>query len=93
MKLEFVNAQEMHDQHPSTFYAPSQEELSSLEKGDYVKICAENERFWVQIREVNGSDIQGVIDNDLVNTHKHGLKDTDLITFHSDNVFQILPQD
>ena len=37
--LPFVNAVEMHKQHPDTFEVPSMKELMALKKGDFVKVC------------------------------------------------------
>jgi hypothetical protein len=49
MKTEFVDAQQMHIENPSTFEAPSKEELDNLKKGDSVKVCAAGERFWCTV--------------------------------------------
>lgn len=86
----FVNAQEIAAQHPDTFKVPTAIELAKLKKGSYVKICAEGERFWVKVERILDDKIEGIIDNDLVHTNRHGLKCYDRVRFTSSNIYQIL---
>lgn len=87
---EFVDAQEMHRTYPDTFYAPSAEELAAIKVGDSVKVCAWDERFWVEVTGVFTHTIRGRVDNDLICTESHGLMFGDLISFHRNNVYNIL---
>ena len=68
-----LNGVEMNAFHPTTFEIPSVEEIKSLQPGDHVKVCAENERFWVLLKSNDGETLVGVIDNHLIYTDKHGL--------------------
>lgn len=90
MKLEFVDAQVMAKEHPDTFSAPDEIELSCITAGAFVKVCVDKERFWVFVTAVTPTVITGTIDNDLVYTRYHGLRYEDLITFEPRHVFNIL---
>jgi uncharacterized protein YegJ (DUF2314 family) len=93
----FVNAQEMHKLHPKTFEVPSDEELNNIKIGDFVKICIygklepdfsdiDNERFWVEVTEINNDEIIGTVDNELVEVDlKYGEK----IKFKKENIYSI----
>ena len=86
----FVDAQEMHREHPTTFEVPTEEELSSLKYGDFVKICNIDERFWIQIESVNHEteDIVGRIDNDLIDDSNYDLGD--IVAIKKLHIYQIL---
>lgn len=88
--LSFVDAQEMHKTYPSTFEAPSHDELSVIEPGWFVKVSAGQERFWVEVTEVNGDDIKGRIDNDLIFTKEHGLVFNQVIDFKKCNCYSLM---
>ena len=92
MKTFFVDAQEMARKHPDTFKAPTKKELKSIKVGDFVKVCANNEeRFWVMVKSVEGNQITGTIDNQLI-CKGHGLKYQDQITFYKKNIYQKLEE-
>jgi len=86
----FIDAQEMAKKHPKTFDAPSWSVLDTLNKGDYVKVCPEHERFWVIIDEVKGNKIKGTVDNDLVCTEDHGIRLGDKLEFEKRHVYQVM---
>lgn len=93
-EIEFVDAQEMHLLHPETFEVPTQEELDNIQPGDSVKVCVGKERFWVTVELIGTlvgmkDVIGGIIDNDLVFTHEHGLKCGDKIKFEKKNIYSI----
>lgn len=90
VKLEFVDAQEMHKLHPKTFLAPTIRELRSVKVGSFVKICAGRERFWVIVYEINGDNLRGVINNELLCTKEHGLGFESVVHFELKNVYQTL---
>jgi hypothetical protein len=83
----FSDAQNMHLKHPSDFWAPSLEELDEIKKSDFVKICNNNERFWIEVTEVNGNIIKGRIDNDLV--REQPFKCDDIIECEKRHIYQI----
>ena len=89
MKYPFENALLMAMQNPDTFHRPSEFELNNLKIDDYVKVCNSSERFWVKIIKINPNNIIGIVSNDLVLTHIHGLKCYDEIIFHKDNIYDI----
>ncbi len=88
-QINFVDAQEMHKNNPETFYAPDNEKLENLKKGDIVKVSTGGERFWCIIDEIKQGSITATIDNNLVGTDEHGLKYGDSITFESKHIFNI----
>jgi hypothetical protein len=83
--------------HP-TWWHPSDEELRRLKKGDTVKIGLvadrePGEHFWAIIEEVDGDKLTVSVDNDLVFTAKHGVKDDDyLVIDRMTNIFNIFPK-
>lgn len=85
-----LNAQELHFNHPDTFFAPSQDELATIKRGDNVKIgavldyevCeASVEHFWVLVNDVTGTSITGAVNTALMYTQSHNLKDGDHVQF------------
>jgi len=85
--IEFVNAQEMAKDYPTTFDAPTKEELDKIKEGDYVKICDNKERFWVIVEEVDGDIITGEVDNLLIGDQNFNLGDS--IEFKKENIYDI----
>lgn len=85
---EFLDAQKQHKKYPDTFWVPSQDLLDSISTANYVKICDNHERFWVEVMEVDGDKITGRVDNDLV--HEHNFKCDDTIKFEKRHVMDIL---
>jgi hypothetical protein len=86
----FTDAQKMHEMHPTTFEAPTLSELATVQVGSTVKICADDiERFWVDVTKVNGDKLEGSIDNDLLHSHVHQLKCSDVVTFELRHIFQV----
>ena len=83
----FIDAQEQHKLHPDTFYAPSNEELDSLKKGDIVKVCNGEERFWTRILSINGDKIKATVDNDLLDADDYDCGDT--ISFEKRHIYNI----
>ena len=69
-KIPFVDAEEMQKKHPETFEAPSldpecAEEIRALKAGDFVKVCALGERFWVIILKRENGKMTAMVDNYL----------------------------
>ena len=84
-----LDAQELHKKHPNTFWAPSEKDLKDIQIGNNVKVCVSEERFWVFVEKVDGDTIEGKVNNDLINTFKHGLSDGDDVKFSKRHVYQI----
>jgi hypothetical protein len=92
--VDLVDAQEMHREHPDTFWAPDEELLARIKPGDCVKVCDGAERFWVTVTAVNGDDIVGIVENMLIGglleaDFSHGLQLRDRIEFEKRHVFEI----
>jgi len=86
-QLNLVNAQEMAREHPNTFRVPSEEEvLDFIEAGDYVKLCVDEEKFWVKVTQVSVDNLKGTVDSQLINTPRDV---GDEIEFHKDNIFEV----
>ncbi len=90
MKLDFVDAQMMRIKNIETFEAPSKEELDELQIDNFVKVCIGGERFWVIVKGINDEKVSGIITNDLVKTHIHGLINDDVVEFEKRHIFDIL---
>lgn len=87
----FIDAQQMSQQHPQTFDAPTLQELSELKAGDFVKVCVNNkERFWIRVQKIRGEEIKGVVDNVLVFADEFSFDCDDIITVQKKNVYSIL---
>ena len=65
MKNEFVNAQEMQNRYPGMFKAPSAAELAAIKQGDFIKVCRNDERFWIRVIGADRKTVTGTIDNHL----------------------------
>lgn len=88
IKINPVNAQQMALKYPETFEVPSNDELDSITKNDFVKICMSNERFWCQVIEVKIDVIIGRVDNQLVLAHT--IEHNSIVEFNKCNVYSIL---
>jgi len=64
--MNFIDAQQMQKDHPDTFEAPTDAELEKLKIGDIVKVCHNDERFWVVIINIEGDKITANVDNELI---------------------------
>lgn len=80
----FVNAQRLARMYPESFEAYSYDELSNLTEGDHVKVCSNNERFWVLLTEVNGKKFKGKVNNHL---RLNNLEVGDEVNFTMTNIF------
>jgi len=88
-KFYFVNAIEMHKQHPYSFSIPTSQDIAHLKIGDFVKICNDSERFWVIIQsiDIKTGQMTGMIDNDLIGNP--GYDYGDVILFHRKNIYDL----
>lgn len=88
-KVDFENAQELRKQYPDSFYAPGQQDLERILPGDFVKVCAYRERFWVEVKDVADGLITGRIDNHLIT---RALRFDEIISFKPEHVYNIIKQ-
>ncbi len=58
--------------------------------GDFVKIVRGGERFWSRVGSRYDDLLVSTINNDLLNTDKHGLHDADVIGISVNEVIQIM---
>ena len=58
------DAQWMSREHPNTFWAPTVTELDVLAPGYLVKVCNGPERFWTEVKHVEGAKIYAIVKND-----------------------------
>lgn len=89
IKDKFVNAQQMAADFPETFEAPPYSDFQDLEEGDFVKVCANDERFWCRIVEIDHDDqtIVGSVSNELI----CNVWPVDhLLEFNFENIYSIL---
>ena len=87
--VDLLDAQAMHRKHRNTFEVPSDAELAALRPGDYVKVCAGRERFWVEVDEFDGATIHATVASALVLTSEHGLKSGDALAFEPRHVLSV----
>jgi hypothetical protein len=92
LKDKAEDAQKLAILYPETFEAPTNEELSSIKPGMFVKICVGSERFWIKVDSVNDKEIQGKIDNQLVYSDETDLYYEDEVSFTRNNVYQIFSE-
>jgi hypothetical protein len=83
---KLVDAKQQSLDHSATFYYP-EEEVKHIKESDYVKICHNAERFWVMLTNVNGDELTGFVNTDLVN--KQPFKLDDKVSFQKRHIFQI----
>lgn len=62
--------------------------MTDIAVGDSVKIRLPGEVFWVLVSCVDNGQINGVVDNHLVNTAAHGYQYGDIITFDCSEVIK-----
>ena len=82
---KLVDCKKRNRRYPS-FWIPSAEQLAALQERDLVKVILPGERFWVIIRERNGNEFVGEVNNELITDE---LKCADLIHFKTENICDI----
>lgn len=87
-KIEFEDAQRLARKYPDSFYAPTQDELNEIKPGDFIKVCASKERFWIEVSSVENERIEGKVANDLLMDE---LRFDDTICVELRHVYDILP--
>jgi len=89
-EIRFENAQELAKRYPETFGAPSAEDLKSIKVGDFVKVCAGDERFWVEVEKMSKGTIYGRVDNNLIRVDVHGLAYNSRVRLKPENIYSII---
>ena len=84
---KLTDATKMAKEYPRTFDLPSKKAVKDLGIGDFAKVSADGERFWVRVTGRKGKKIEGVVDNDVVLGQRHGLALGDKISFETKNLF------
>lgn len=84
--MKLINAQEMATKYPKYFESPSVIELSQIKKGDFVKVCDNQERFWVKVTKKSKDLIKGKISNHLLSVQR---KFGDEIILNTCNIYDI----
>jgi hypothetical protein len=88
---ELTDARALHEAHPNRFEIPPDFILKSLEIGDFVKVAASGERFWVEVQGQEGETIRGTVANRLVFVAKHGLDYGDALVVEHRHVYDVHP--
>ena len=93
------NAEEVHKQHPDTFWIPTQNIRENLQVGQLVKLLFrisngsedQVERMWVEITKKFDDEYEGILDNDPYCTKKitAGLK----VNFQAKHVIEVYEYD
>lgn len=78
----WVNAQEMAKIYPDTFEVDSTEDIHELlffaveaQLDTWVKVCNDEERFWIKVISANSKGITGTVDNDLLGEYEYAYGD------------------
>lgn len=88
-KTIFENANALHLKYPDKFEIPSPEQIKALKVGNFVKICASGERFWVKLTEINEGKYTAIVVNELLYTDIHGIKINDKIEFETKHIYSV----
>ena len=95
LDIEFEDAEEIARANPDTFEIDPLEDRESIVERDYVKVCFNQERFWVKVEKIVVTEAAisfvGVVDNDLVLQTE--LKCGDYVKVYPKNIYQILKED
>lgn len=95
---QWVDAQKMAQKFPDCFYAPSSDDIYRLRPGDSIKICNNEERFWVKIIDIRKYPLRkalkwtflGEVDNCLITDRPYDLGD--MVEFEGCHIYQIVYQ-
>ncbi len=86
---EFTNVQEINE---PTFERPDiswiKRVINEADNDDvFVKVCANNERFWAQVESVEGGHILCTVANTLIHDHEFDFEDPIVVEF--DNIYDV----
>ena len=63
LDVDCIDAVDMNKKHPKTFEF---QRLEDIINADEVKICRNNERFWVLVEKIHKGVVYGKVDNRLI---------------------------
>jgi sensor domain CHASE-containing protein len=80
--------------HFESWAHPHQEALNQIQPGYFVKVGVTHpelsgERFWGIVKERRGRNFVIQVDQDLIHTAHHGIRDRDVLSVGEENVFGI----
>jgi hypothetical protein len=87
---DLIDAYQMNRDSPETFHLPPEEDVAALQPGDYAKVAACDERFWVIIKRRDGDSFVGKVANHLLGYREHGLKCGGVIAFAGRHIYDTL---
>ena len=85
-----LDAHAMNIEFPQSFILPTTEQLTGIAPGSFLKVSANNERFWVCVSVVEGDMISARIDNHLLHPINCARwKCGDSVSLHQRNVLDV----
>ena len=85
-----LDATAQHAATPDTFKLPCDHRLDQLKPGDFVKVCRNNERFWIQVSGRRGNTIDGLVANILGNPDNYDLPVDAPVTLERRHVYDTI---
>jgi hypothetical protein len=94
---KFIDSVERSFIHPKTWRHPPTKILNQICVGMFVKVGvegeAQGERFWTKVLEIVGDELTVEVDQDMVFTVLHGIKDKDILKVNKfQNIFGVTAQ-
>jgi hypothetical protein len=92
--FRWIDSAQRAQEHSDSWDHPEQEVLDGIETGYFVKVGVTHpelsgERFWGIVQDRSGPSLVIQVDQDLIYTAQHGLRDRDILTVREENVFGI----
>jgi hypothetical protein len=84
--MRLVNAADMARRYPDTFERPSDSAIKRLGPGDFAKVCADGERFWLRVTRAAYPYFAGTVQSKVL---MDGVFLGDSVQFHADHVFDV----
>ena len=74
-----------------TVFTEFEAEPETVVIGDYIKVHAVRESFWLKVLSFDGDYIVAVVQNELIETEVHGLKYRDIVVLEPKHVKAVMP--
>jgi|SRR5581483_9122969 len=89
-----IDSAQRAKEHSNSWAHPHQEALNQIEPGYFVKVGVTHpelsgERFWGIVKQRKGRNLVIQVDQDLIYTAQHGIRDRDFLSVCEENVFGI----
>lgn len=84
---DLIDAQDMAMGYPGNFSAPATHSLGRVAAGRLVKICRNDERFWVLVKKVSDDDVVGEVNNHLL--YNPDLPVGTMVRFQKRHIFSV----